>query len=185
MKIVVGLGNIGDKYSKTRHNCGFLAVDEFVRQLSKENMGIEFKEENKFKAYTANITYKDQKVLLVKPTTLMNRSGDCISKILSFFKEPLENLIVIYDDIDLPIGSIRIRDKGSAGTHNGMRSITEQLGSENFTRIRVGIESRGELMHKSIDLTDFVLGEFTSKEYPYIKEALEKAVEELKKLISA
>lgn len=183
MKIIVGLGNIGTKYLKTRHNAGFLALDEFTKQLESENLPCEWKEEPKLKSIISKIEYKNSPILLVKPTTLMNLSGEAVSKILGFFKISLEDLIVIYDDIDLPLGTIRIREKGSAGTHNGMRSIIEQLENEEFTRIRIGIESRGKLTHKSIELTDFVLGEFTSNEYPLIKDALNKASEELKKLI--
>ncbi|MFA6918115.1 MAG: aminoacyl-tRNA hydrolase [Candidatus Gracilibacteria bacterium] len=183
MKIIVGLGNIGTKYAKTRHNCGFLVLDEFTKQLEKADISVEWKEESKLKAFTAKVKFENQQLLLVKPTTLMNGSGEAVSKILHFFKEPLENLVVIYDDIDLPLGTIRTREKGSAGTHNGMRSIIEHLGKEEFARIRIGIESRGEIMHKSIDLTDFVLGEFTAEEYPLIKESLEQAAEELIKLI--
>jgi PTH1 family peptidyl-tRNA hydrolase len=183
MKIIVGLGNVGKKYSKTRHNAGFLALDEFVRQLEQEKNDAEWTEEDKFKASIAKVEYQGQKLLLVKPLTFMNNSGEAVSKILHFFKEPLENLVVIYDDIDLPLGKIRVRENGSAGTHNGMKSIIESLGDENFTRIRIGIESRGELTHKSIDLTDFVLGEFTEKEFPLIKDSLQNSVEELKKLL--
>lgn len=183
MKIIVGLGNIGNKYLKTRHNCGFLAIDEFTRQLETEGTTIEWKEELKLKAAIAKIQYQDTKILLVKPMTLMNGSGEAVSKILNFFKKPLGNLIVIYDDIDLPLGTIRVRENGSAGTHNGMKSIIEHIGNKNFMRIRIGIESRGKITHKSIDLTNFVLGEFTSQEFPLIKESLQKSVEELRKLI--
>ncbi|MFA7685801.1 MAG: aminoacyl-tRNA hydrolase [Candidatus Gracilibacteria bacterium] len=183
MKIIVGLGNVGTKYLKTRHNCGFLALDSFTKQLESENIFAEWKEEPKLKSIIAKIQYKNTPVLLVKPTTLMNLSGEAVSKVLNFFKTPLEDLVVVYDDIDLPLGNIRIREKGSAGSHNGMKSVIEQLGDEKFTRIRIGIESRGELTHKSIELTDFVLGEFISGEYPLIKDSLDKASEELKKLI--
>lgn len=183
MKIIVGLGNIGIKYAKTRHNAGFLALDEFTQHLESENIPCEWKEDPKLKSIIAKIEYKNTPILLVKPTTLMNLSGEAVSKILSFFKIELKDLTVIYDDIDLPLGTIRLRKKGSAGTHNGMKSIIEHLGDQEFDRIRIGIESRGELTHKSIDLADFVLGEFTSEEYPLIKDSLEKASDELIKLI--
>lgn len=179
MKIIVGLGNVGSKYAKTRHNAGFLALDEFTRQLEE----IDWKEESKFKAIVAKTNFQGEQILLVKPTTLMNNSGEAVSKILNFYKESSDNLIVIYDDIDLPLGTIRVRDKGSAGTHNGMKSVIEHINTENFERIRIGIESRGEITHKSIELTDFVLGEFTEKEFPLIFDALKKASEELGKLI--
>ena len=185
MKIIVGLGNIGEKYVRNRHNCGFIVLDEFMRQIEKdEGIVVDWKEDTKLKAITARVPYKDQILFLAKPTTLMNNSGQAVSKILSFFKEPLENLIVIFDDIDLPLGSVRIRDKGSAGTHNGMKSTIQELGSEEFTRIRIGIESRGELTPKQQDISSYVLSDFTEKEIPALKKSVEEGIEELRKLIS-
>ncbi len=181
MKIIIGLGNIGDKYVKTRHNCGFLVLDELTKQLEEEGMEVNWKKDSKLKAIIAKITYNKEPVLLAKPTTLMNLSGEAVSKILNFYKEPTENLIVIYDDIDLPLGTIRVRDKGSAGTHNGMRSVIEQLGHENFKRIRLGIESRGQLTPEQQELHDYVLSGFSKKEYPLIAKAIKDAVLEIKK----
>lgn len=183
MKIVVGLGNVGEKYLKTRHNCGFLALDEFTKQLENEGIEVKWKNESKLEAEIAKVDYKGEKLLLVKPTTFMNLSGEAVSKILNFYKEEKKNLTVIYDDIDLPLGKIRVREKGSAGTHNGMKSIIQCLGSEDFNRIRIGIESRGELAPKQQDLSDFVLGNFIKAEYPLIAEALKESIEELKKLL--
>ena len=183
MKIIVGLGNIGGKYLTTRHNAGFLALDEFVKQLEEEGTPVKWKEDSKLKAVTAKIPYGNEIILLAKPTTMMNLSGQATSKILNFFKEPLENLIVVFDDIDLPLGKIRTREKGSAGTHNGMRSIIQELGSQEFKRIRIGIESRGELTPEQQGISSFVLTNFTEKEYPIIKTGLEEAVEELKKTL--
>ena len=203
MKIVIGLGNIGDKYVKTRHNCGFLVLDELTKQLEKEGIEVNWKEDFKLKAIIAKITYLQsakrssepkgeqsersenlkEPVLLAKPTTLMNLSGEAVSKILNFYKEPIENLTVIYDDIDLPLGTIRVRDKGSAGTHNGMRSIIEQLGHENFKRIRLGIESRGQLTPEQQELHNYVLTGFSKEEYPLIAKAIKDAVAEIKKLL--
>lgn len=180
MKIIVGLGNIGGKYVKTRHNCGFLVLDQFVKELEDEEIKISWKEESKFKAIIAKIKYKNEDLLLVKPTTLMNLSGEAVSKIVNFYKEPIGNLIVIFDDIDLPLGKIRVRDKGSAGTHNGMKSVIEKLGTENFKRIRIGIESRGELTPKQQDTSSFVLSEFTEKEYGAIGNGIKEAVKGLK-----
>lgn len=174
MKIIVGLGNIGEKYAKNRHNCGFMVIDEFAKQLEKE--GLEIKGENSGSKLKALISKPTPELLLAKPTTLMNRSGEAVIKILNFYKETPENLIVIYDDIDLPLGTIRIRDKGSAGTHNGMKSIIEQLGTEQFQRIRIGIESRGELTPKQQDISSFVLSDFTSKELQIIKKSFKEAV---------
>ncbi len=183
MKIIIGLGNIGEKYLTTRHNAGFLVLDEFVRQLEEGGTPVKWKEDSKLKAITTKISYKDEILFLAKPTTMMNLSGQATSKILNFFKEPLENLIVVFDDIDLPLGKIRTREKGSAGTHNGMRSIIQELGSQEFKRIRIGIESRGELTPEQQGISSFVLTNFTEKEYPIIKTGLEEAVEELKKTL--
>ncbi len=183
MKIIIGLGNIGEKYLTTRHNAGFLVLDEFVRQLEEGGTPVKWKEDSKLKAITTKISYKDEILFLAKPTTMMNLSGQATSKILNFFKEPLENLIVVFDDIDLPLGKIRKREKGSAGTHNGMRSIIQELGSQEFKRIRIGIESRGELTPEQQGISSFVLTNFTEKEYPIIKTGLEEAVEELKKTL--
>ena len=183
MKIVVGLGNVGEKYLKTRHNCGFLALDELTKQLENDGLEVNWKNETKLDAEIAKFDYHGEKVLLVKPTTFMNLSGEALSKIMNFYKENSKNLIVIYDDIDLPLGKIRVREKGSAGTHNGMKSIIQYLGSEDFNRIRIGIESRGELAPQEQDLANFVLGNFGKSEYPLISEALKQSVEELKKLL--
>lgn len=177
MKIIVGLGNIGKEYEKTRHNCGFMVLDEFAKTFDE----LEWKEEPKFKALIAKTEYEGEKLLLVKPTTFMNLSGESVSKILSFYKEPVDNLIVISDDIDLPLGKIRVREKGSAGTHNGLKSIIEALsGSERFKRIRVGIESRTEENKKKQDLTGFVLGKFTKEELPKLHSAIKESIETLK-----
>ena len=180
MKIIVGLGNIGEKYIKSRHNCGFLVLDQFVKELEEEGIKVDWKEESKLKAITAKILYKNETIYLVKPTTLMNLSGESVSKILNFFKEPIEHLTVVYDDIDLPLGTIRIREKGSAGTHNGMRSVIEQLASENFNRIRIGIESRGTLAPQQQDLSNYVLSNFIEPEIELLTNSLKEVAQRLK-----
>jgi PTH1 family peptidyl-tRNA hydrolase len=185
MKIIIGLGNIGEKYEKTRHNCGFMALDYFVEKVEKEHgIKVEWKEDKKLKAITTKVPFKNQILFLAKPTTLMNLSGEAVNKILNFFKEPISNLIVIFDDIDLPLGEIRTRQKGSAGTHNGVKSIIEHLGNEDFSRIKVGIESRGTTSPKQQDLSSFVLSEFNEEETKMIKKSLEQGVEELKNLLT-
>ncbi|MFH1533594.1 MAG: aminoacyl-tRNA hydrolase [Nitrospirota bacterium] len=184
MKIITGLGNIGNKYTKNRHNCGFIFLDTFVHQLEKEEgISVDWKEDTKLNALTTKIPYKNQILFLAKPTTLMNNSGQAVSKILNFFKEPLENLVVIFDDIDLPLGSVRVKDKGGAGTHNGMKSIIQELGSEEFERIRIGIESRGELTPEQQEISSYVLSDFTEKEIPGLKKSIDEGINELKTLI--
>jgi len=182
MKIIIGLGNIGSRYIKNRHNCGFIALDNFVHKIEQEEkITIKWKEDSKLKAITTKVPYKGQVLFLAKPTTLMNLSGQSASAILNFFKEPIENLIVIFDDIDLSLGDIRIKHQGSAGTHNGVKSLIQELGTKEFTRIKIGIESRGELTPKQQDLSSFVLSDFTEEEIPYLKNSVKSAITELEK----
>ena len=166
MYIIVGLGNPGKKYEHTRHNMGFLALD-----LLADKYGIKV-DRLKFKALTGEGRIEGKKVLLVKPQTYMNLSGESVRDVMNFYKEPIENLIVIYDDIDIPEGTLRIRSKGSAGTHNGMRNIIYLLGEDGFPRIRVGIG--GE---RKSDLVNYVIGRVTEKEADALWEALNKAAE--------
>jgi len=182
MKIIFGLGNIGKEYENTRHNCGFIALDEFAKHIEKqEKIRIEWNENKKLKCFLTKFTLKGKTVLLIKPTTFMNLSGESAQKVLNFYKESIKNIVVIYDDIDLPLGSLRIREKGSAGTHNGMKSLIQHLGSQEFKRIRIGIESRGELSPKQQDIASFVLSNFTEKEKKLLENSIKKAIEELLK----
>lgn len=186
MKIIVGLGNIGEKYENTRHNVGFMFIDELINEI-EEKLGqkVTLEENPKFKAEINKISYEGNDILLVKPTTFMNLSGESISKILNFYKETPANLFVIYDDVDIPLGKIRIRNTGSAGTHNGMKSVIQQLGTEDFTRIRIGIESRGISSPKQQDISDFVLSGFKKEEFSEVKKAIEEGINELKKLLTS
>lgn len=184
MKIIVGLGNVGPKYHETRHNAGFMVINELAKQIAQEeNKEISGAENSNLKAFCAKSSYQGNDFLIAKPTTLMNRSGQSVSAILNFFKATPEDLIVAYDDIDLPTGTIRTRDKGSAGTHNGMKSIIQYIGTQEFTRIRIGIESRGELAPAQQDLSSFVLEKFTDEEMDKLKPAIQEAVKTLKELI--
>ena len=149
MYLLVGLGNPGKKYSNTFHNSGFLAADE-----TADLLGAEFTEKQ-CKAVIAKTLYCGEKVILAKPQTYMNLSGESVRELLSYYKIPLSNLLVFYDDYDLPIGALRIRPHGSAGTHNGMRSIIGETGSGEFARIRIGIKPAEEIM----PITDYVLSE--------------------------
>ena len=166
MYIIAGLGNPGRKYENTRRNMGFIAVD-----LLAEKYGIKV-DKIKFKALVGEGRIAGRKVLLVKPQTYMNLSGESIREVMSFYKEGIENLIVIYDDIDIPTGTIRVRKKGSAGTHNGMRNIVYLLQDDNFPRIRVGIGS-----DKKVDLINYVTGGVTKGEKELLEGALVKAAD--------
>lgn len=162
--IIVGLGNPGQKYEKTRHNMGFMAIDVLA-----ERNGIDVKK-LKFKALIGDGRIAGNRVFLVKPQTYMNLSGDSVREIVNFYKIPIENLIVLYDDFDIDAGSIRIRKFGSAGTHNGMRSIVKQLGSDRFPRIRIGIGGQDKG-----DLVDFVIGGMSKKEAAIHQQTVEDA----------
>lgn len=166
MKVIVGLGNPGKKYENTRHNMGFIALD-----LLAEKHGIKV-DRLKFKSLVGEGRIADQRVLLVKPQTYMNLSGEAVREALAYYKVQPEDLIVIYDDIDIPTGTIRLRKKGSAGTHNGMKNVIYQIQSDDFPRIRVGIGSNG-----NIDLIDYVTGGVTKEEKKLLEEALVKAAE--------
>lgn len=166
MYIIVGLGNPGKKYENTRHNMGFIAVD-----LLAEKYGIKV-DKIKFKALVGEGRIAGQKVLLVKPQTYMNLSGQSVMEVMNFYKEDIENLIVIYDDIDIPTGTIRLRKKGSAGTHNGMRNIVYLLQEDGFPRIRVGIGSESK-----VDLIHYVTSGVTKKEKDLLEDALTRAAD--------
>lgn len=165
MYVVVGLGNPGSQYAQTKHNIGFVTVDYFAEQHN-----IKFNKV-KHKAVIGEGIISGEKLMLVKPQTYMNDSGECVMELVNFYKLPLENLIVIYDDIDLPVGKVRIRPSGSSGTHNGMRSIIYLLNRQEFPRIRIGVGKQPEYM----DLADYVMTRFSKDEIPLIEEAVKKA----------
>lgn len=149
--IVVGLGNIGKQYEKTRHNAGFLAIDRIA-----ERCGVKI-DRVKFHATVSEANLGGSRVLLMKPTTLMNNSGVAIGEAAAFYKIPAENVIVLHDEISFDPGIIRIRRKGSAGGHNGLKSVIAHLSSEDFPRIKIGV---GKKPSPEYDLVDFVLGKF-------------------------
>jgi PTH1 family peptidyl-tRNA hydrolase len=172
--LIVGLGNPGTRYENTRHNVGFLALDYISAKYAIKT------DKLKHKSLIGDGNIGGQKVILVKPQTFMNSSGEAVRDLVEWYKIPLSNLIVIYDDIDLPAGRIRLRPKGSAGTHNGMRSILYQIQSEDFMRIRVGISRPPE----NWDLVDYVLGRFNSDERKSVEESIEKIAEAVAVIIS-
>lgn len=165
--IIAGLGNPGAKYEMTRHNAGFLALDLFA---IKENISIK---KLKFHALVGDAQISGKKCLLMKPQTFMNNSGEAIGEAARFYKIPPENIIIISDDISLDVGKIRIRRKGSAGGHNGLKSIISHLSSQDFPRIKVGV---GKKPSADYDLVNWVLGRFPSALEGDLKAALEDAV---------
>ena len=167
MFIIAGLGNPDEKYQGTRHNVGFDVVD---RLAEKYQIAVDTK---KHRALIGKGVIEGQKVLLVKPQTYMNLSGESIRSLVEYYKiNPEEELLVIYDDISLEPGMLRLRTKGSAGGHNGMKSIIKHLGGDTFPRIRVGI---GGEKHPGQDLADYVLGHFKDDEKELLSDALDKA----------
>lgn len=173
MYIVVGLGNPGKKYENTRHNIGFITIDQLAEKLDIKVNKI------KHKALIGEGFIGREKVILVKPQTYMNLSGQSVREIVDYYKIDIENLIVIYDDIDIDMGTVRIRKKGSAGTHNGMRSIIRLLGEDTFPRVRIGIGKSDR-----IPLTDFVIGGFTKEEKDPMEQAVLKSVDGIISIIS-
>ena len=168
MKLIVGLGNTGPEYEKTRHNVGWQVVDAFARKFRIE---LSTHEKN---AMTGTGRVAGGSVMVAKPLTYMNLSGDAVRLLSNAYLESTDDLMVVYDDIDLPLGRLRIRPNGSSGTHNGMRSIIGTLGSERFPRLRIGIGSAEQGR-----LRDYVLDEFTAEEQPLVDRAIERAVSAL------
>lgn len=167
MKIIVGLGNPGKNYQKTRHNIGFMVIDELLEKLDIKATKI------KFNSVYGECIINSEKILLVKPQTFMNNSGTAVRDLINFFKVEPKDLIVIYDDIDIGFSDVRIRQKGSSGSHNGMKSIIHQIQSDQFPRIRIGVGKK----HKEEDLANFVLTNFSKEESEDIEIAIKHAAE--------
>ena len=163
MKLIVGLGNPDNKYKNTFHNLGFMAVDKLAEKLN-----VEFSK-NKCRALVAETKCGGEKVIIAKPQTYMNLSGESVVELVNFYKIDLKDVIVIYDDYDLTQGSLRIREKGSAGTHNGMRNIVEKLGSGNFARVRIGFKP---IRNLEIPFINYVLSGISSEDNPIFDEAI-------------
>ena len=168
MYIIVGLGNPGKEYENTRHNAGFNSIDVLA---DKYNINIR---EAEHKALVGKGYIEGQKVILVKPQTYMNNSGEAVREITDYYKvDPESEIIVLYDDISLPVGTLRIRDKGSAGGHNGIKSIIQHLGTQVFLRIKVGVGDK----NPNMDLVNHVLGHFDKDDSAVMKESFAKAAE--------
>jgi len=172
MKLIVGLGNPGKKYDKTRHNIGFVIIDEITKKLQATNCKLE----KKFKSEISEGNSNREKVIFVKPQTFMNNSGEAVQSLINFYKlDPEKDLVVIHDDKDIPLGNIKIqKDKNSAG-HNGVQSIIDHLKTKNFTRVRIGVAP--EDPRKIGNTADFVLKKFGFFEKKKVNTAIEKAVE--------
>ena len=164
--MIVGLGNPGKEYEHTRHNVGFRAVELAAGQLKTKIDRL------KFKALTRLVTWNGPKLLLVEPQTYMNLSGAAVSALATYYKVKPERILVIFDDISLPVGKIRIRRDGSAGGHNGIKSLIQSLGTDQFPRIKVGV---GAKPHPDYDLADWVLSKFSAQEEKALAPALENA----------
>ena len=173
MKIIVGLGNPGLKYAGTRHNMGFSAVT-----LLSDKYNIPFNKKE-CKSVTGHGFIEGEKVVLAQPQTYMNLSGEAVRALMDFYKCTPEDIIIIYDDVDLEVGRIRIRARGSAGGHNGIKSIIEHLGTDSFDRIKIGVGGRTE----DWDMADHVLSRPTKEELPDIRTAVEKAGDAAKEII--
>ena len=166
--LIVGLGNPGRDYAMTRHNVGFRAVDALAASL-----GVKV-DRLKFNAYTAAATVSDRRVLLIKPTTFMNNSGQAVRQAARYYAIEPAHILVLSDDISLSPGRIRVRGQGSAGGHNGLKSIIAELGSQDFPRVKIGV---GEKPHPDYDLADWVLSRFSAQEEKLVSEAIERAAQ--------
>ena len=175
MYIVVGLGNPGRQYENSRHNVGFCVIDKLA---DKHDIRVETR---KGRAYVGSGIIAGQRVLLAKPQTFMNLSGESVRSLVDFFKiDPAHDLLVIHDDVSLDVGQLRIRRKGSAGGHNGMKSILTHLGNNEFFRLKIGVGEKP----KEYDLADYVLGHFSKGEREIMEESYDKAVSAVEMLIS-
>lgn len=173
--VVAGLGNPGGKYDYTRHNVGFETIDILAQ---KHDIKIS---KLKHKALSGEGSIGGKRVLLVKPQTYMNLSGESIREIIQWYKSDIKNLIIVYDDIDLPIGKLRVRPKGSSGSHNGMKSVIYQIQSDEFPRVRIGVDKPPE----GWDLANFVLSRFSNEERKTIEESLLNASNAVEAIIKS
>ena len=173
--LLVCLGNPGDKYENTRHNVGFMVADEVAERQSKPIQRL------KFKALTNVLSISGEKVLVMKPITYMNLSGEAVRQAADFYKIPPERVLVVSDDTALPVGRLRIRVKGSAGGHNGLKNIIQHLGTDQFPRLRVGV---GEKPHPDYDMADWVLGKFTGEDKKKIDASVKRAADAVACILS-
>jgi PTH1 family peptidyl-tRNA hydrolase len=174
MKLIVGLGNPGKQYEQTRHNVGFMVIDKLSKELSIPL------DRQKFNGIYGMGHISGEKIILLKPLTYMNLSGECIRPLMDYYEINDDEMVVIYDDLDLPVGKIRLRTKGSAGGHNGIKSMILHLGTQEFNRIRVGIDRP----NNGMKISDYVLGQFTEEEAQGVSEAIDRSANACEKWLS-
>lgn len=169
MKLITGLGNIGDKYCFTRHNAGFMLVDKIALDTN-----LTFKTESKLKCMMTKFKYNNEDVILAKPTTFMNLSGEAVIALVNYYKIDIKDLVIVYDDISLDLGRIRFRGNGSDGGHNGIKSIIKHLGTKDFNRLKIGIGPQ-----PPIPSENYVLQNFPKEQLETLKSTLSKAEESI------
>ena len=169
MKLVVGLGNKGDEYKNTRHNIGFLFIDKLANDLNEKI------DKEKFNGLYKEVVINGEKVILLKPLSYMNLSGEVVLKYIQYFKIKIDDILVISDDLDMPIGKIKLNQNGSSGGHNGLKNISENIGTTEFKRLKVGISN-----DKTISTKDYVLGKFSVEENKILDSISDEVIEILK-----
>ena len=176
MKLIIGLGNPGEEYKKTRHNAGFLAVDKLVLNSKYQVLSTQ----SKFNTEISNGIIDNEKIILAKPQTFMNNSGEAVKTIVDYYKIKLEDIIVTHDDLDIPLGEYKISKNKNSGGHKGVQSIIDHLGTKDFTRIRIGIM----IENKKTPTEKFVLERFSEKEMGIIGEVIEEIKDEIVELLN-
>lgn len=165
MKVIVGLGNPGERYENTRHNVGFMVIDRLAERWNIK-LG-----PSKLKGWIGEGIIQQQKVVLLKPATYMNLSGESVRAAMDWYKFSLDDIVIIYDDLDLPAGQLRLREKGSAGGHNGIKSLIQHLGTQEFKRVRVGVDRPAP----GSDIPNYVLAPFPKDQRPLVEESIDRS----------
>lgn len=171
MKLIVGLGNPGKEYNDTRHNIGYLFVDEVVKHYNQQ-----FKLDKKLRSESVRIKINNEDYIFLKPITFMNLSGEAVTLAMKYYNIDIEDIIIVHDDLDLPVGKLRIRPQGGSGGHNGIKSIIQHLKTQDFKRIRIGIDK------EKYDVVDYVLGKFSKRDKIIIEEIINTAPQIIKYL---
>jgi peptidyl-tRNA hydrolase, PTH1 family len=174
MKLIIGLGNPGEEYKKTRHNAGFLAVDKIADNFQFSI----FNFQSIFNAEITNEIFENEKVILIKPQTFMNNSGQAVKAVLNYYKIDLKDIIIIHDDLDIPLGEYKISKNKNSGGHKGVQSVIDNLGTKDFTRVRIGVE----IENRKIPTEKFVLEKFSKDEMGVVENVIEEICGEIVKL---